>query len=447
MKHKKPPVPVIIILVIIVLVGGYYGVKALTSNGSQTLLVSGTIEANEITISPEIPGKVVEVFVDEGAQIKSGDPLFRLDDSLMKAQKEIANAGLNSANAALLTAKAAVELANANYDLALNAARLEASASRTMDWNAVDLPGYTLPQGYFSQQELIDAAQAEVTSAYNLATEKKTALDKIMGETGSSGFLSAEKDLLAARLAEQTALAVLDRANLSPNLDLRSTAQSTYDAAKAQTESLQSIYDELKASDPAVRIIAARLDLAVAEEAYETAQDNLLKLQVGGASPKLKAAYAVVNQVELAAKQAASAVDQAQALLASVDLQISKLTIFAPVDGVILTRSVEPGEMVSAAATAIKLGQLYNLYITVYVPEEIYGTLSLGQEASLAVDSFPGEVFSARIVNIADQAEFTPRNIQTIEGRKSTVFAVKLKLQDLLGRLKPGMPADITFSK
>jgi len=108
---------------------------------------------------------------------------------------------------------------------------------------------------------------------------------------------------------------------------------------------------------------------------------------------------------------------------------------------------VEPGEMVSAAAAAFKIGKLFDLYITVYVPEEIYGTLSIGQMASLSVDSFPGESFSARIVNIADQAEFTPRNIQTVEGRKSTVFAVKLKLVDLLGRLKPGMPADITFSK
>jgi len=447
MNHKKPPFPVIVILVIAVLVGGYYGVKALTSDGSQLLLVSGTIEANEITISPEIPGKVAEVFVDEGAQVKSGDPLFRMDDSLLKAQREIANAGLNTANAALMTAKAAVDTANANYELALNASRLEASDSRTMDWLSIDLPGYTLPQGYFSQQELIDAAQAEITSAYKLAAEKKAVLDKVMGETGSSGFLSAEKDLLAARMSEQTALDVLNRANLSPNLDLRNAAQTSYDDAKAQTDSAQSAYDELKTSDPAIKIITDRLDLAVAEEAYEAAQDILLKLQVGVASPKLKAAYALVNQVELTATQVESAVAQAEAQLASVDLQISKLTILAPVDGVILTRSVEPGEMVSAAATAFKLGQLYNLYITVFVPEEIYGTLSLGQLASLSVDSFPSETFSARIVNIADQAEFTPRNIQTVEGRKSTVFAVKLKLEDLLGRLKPGMPADITFSK
>jgi HlyD family secretion protein len=447
MNHKKPPVPVIVIFIIVILVGGYYGVKALTSNGSQPLLVSGTIEANEITISSEIPGKVAEVYVDEGAQVKSGDPLFRMDDSLLKAQKDIANAGLKTANAALSTARSAVDTAQDNYTLAFNAARLEASASRTLDWNSIDLPGYSLPQGYFSLQELIDAAQVEVSSAHNLADEKKAVLDIAMGETGSLSFLSAEKDLLAARMAEQTALDVLNRANLSPNLDLRNAAQTAYDDAKAQTESAQSAYDELKSSDYAVKIITARLDFAVAEEWFETAQDILLKLQVGVASPKLKAAYALVNQVQLAASQAESAVAQAETQLAFVDLQISKLTITAPADGVILTRSVEPGEMVSAAAAAFKIGKLFDLYITVYVPEEIYGTLSIGQMASLSVDSFPGESFSARIVNIADQAEFTPRNIQTVEGRKSTVFAVKLKLVDLLGRLKPGMPADITFSK
>ena len=128
-----------------------------------------------------------------------------------------------------------------------------------------------------------------------------------------------------------------------------------------------------------------------------------------------------------------------------MDLQIEKTRILAPSAGVILTRSIEPGEMVSAAASALKLGLLDNLSITVYVPEDIYGILSIGQNATLTVDSFPGETFAASILNIADQAEFTPRNVQTVEGRKATVFAVQLKIEDSTGRLKPGMPADVTF--
>ena len=61
------------------------------------------------------------------------------------------------------------------------------------------------------------------------------------------------------------------------------------------------------------------------------------------------------------------------------------------------------------------------------------------------VDSFPDEEFSATIIAISDEAEFTPRNVQTVEGRKTTVFAVKLQLSNPEGKLKPGMPADVVF--
>ena len=83
--------------------------------------------------------------------------------------------------------------------------------------------------------------------------------------------------------------------------------------------------------------------------------------------------------------------------------------------------------------------------ITVFVSEENYGQISLGDQAVVSVDSFPGEKFSARVVHIADRAEFTPRNVQTPEGRKTTVFAVELSVLDDNGKLKPGMPADVKF--
>ena len=94
---------------------------------------------------------------------------------------------------------------------------------------------------------------------------------------------------------------------------------------------------------------------------------------------------------------------------------------------------------------ALKLADLNNLTITVYVPEDRYGEISLGQFADVSVDSFPGEVFSATVIHIADKAEFTPRNVQTVEGRSSTVYAIKLKVENPEGKLKIGMPADVVF--
>ena len=91
------------------------------------------------------------------------------------------------------------------------------------------------------------------------------------------------------------------------------------------------------------------------------------------------------------------------------------------------------------------LARLDDLTITVYVSEGRYGAINLGQDAQMVVDSFPGETFNATVVRIADQAEFTPRNVQTEEGRRTTVFAVELSVENPNGKLKPGMPADVTL--
>ena len=89
--------------------------------------------------------------------------------------------------------------------------------------------------------------------------------------------------------------------------------------------------------------------------------------------------------------------------------------------------------------------QLTFLPITVYIPENRYGQISVEDHAVVSVDSFPGEVFDAVVVRIADRAEYTPRNTQTQEERVTTVFAIKLVVNDPDGKLKPGMPADVEF--
>ena len=62
------------------------------------------------------------------------------------------------------------------------------------------------------------------------------------------------------------------------------------------------------------------------------------------------------------------------------------------------------------------------------------------------MDSFPGETFPAKVTKIANQAEFTPQNVQTQEGRQTTVYAVELTVDNPDGKLKPGMPVDVTFA-
>ncbi|MBE3039349.1 MAG: efflux RND transporter periplasmic adaptor subunit [Chloroflexi bacterium] len=447
MNHKRPPLPVIVLLILVILVGGYFGMRALLNKGSNALTASGTIEAIEVTISPEIGGKVAEVSVDEGAPVKAGDVLFRLDDTLLQAQRIVAAANLDMVNAAASTAAAALATAQANYDLALNAARLESASTRSSDWRAINPAGYTLPGGYFSRADEIGAAQTEVNAARSARDAAQDSLNTLLAEPANADFVAAETRLANARAASIVAQNVLTRANAANNTDLREAAQSAYDAAKTELDDAQAAYDGLKDTDAAGNITTSRADLSAAQERAESAQDRLLALQTGENSPKVAAAQAVLHQAQAAADQAALAATQAEASLALMDTQITKLTIIAPADGTILTRSIQPGEIVVPSASAMSLGRLDNLTITVYVPEDRYGEISLGQSATVTVDSFPGETFTATVSHIAEQAEFTPRNVQTIEGRTSTVFAIKLQVQDPDGKLKPGMPADVTFTR
>jgi HlyD family secretion protein len=160
----------------------------------------------------------------------------------------------------------------------------------------------------------------------------------------------------------------------------------------------------------------------------------------------MKISATALEQAKAGLQHAQNAVKQAQANLDLINTQMTKLTIYAPMNGDIITRNAEPGEFVQPGATAFAMADLNNITITVYVPEDRYGQIKLGQQASVTVDSFPGETFTAEVIHIADQAEFTPRNVQTVEGRSATVYAIKLKVTDTQGKLKIGMPADVVFS-
>ena len=233
--------------------------------------------------------------------------------------------------------------------------------------------------------------------------------------------------------------------DMSGDSDILTVSQDDFDAATTELDEAEKAYDDLLNSEAADHVLTARAELSVAKERYEVALDNLNRLQMGEYSPQVEIASIGLEQAKAGVQQAESAVQQAQANLALLDTQMSKLTVYAPMDGVILTRNVEPGEFVQPGGVALSMADLGKITITVYVPEDRYGKISIGRQAQITVDSFPGETFTGEVIHMADQAEFTPRNVQTVEGRSSTVFAIKLKVNNSAGKLKIGMPADVVF--
>ena len=135
-------------------------------------------------------------------------------------------------------------------------------------------------------------------------------------------------------------------------------------------------------------------------------------------------------------------------LLAIVDsVSVGSLDrIRSPIDGVVLLRAAEPGEVTTGGGSLLVIANLDEMTLTIYVPEDQYGKIYLGQEYPINVDSFPDRVYWGKVPNIADKAEFTPQNIRTVEGRKSTVYAIRLTVPNPDHDLKPGMPADVTLN-
>ncbi len=470
----------IIMIVAFLVAALYFGFRVFSNRDDGKLRASGTIEAVEVNVSPETAGKVKEALVEEGQPVKAGDPVLRLDESLLTAQRGVAQSGVDSAHNDILTAQGAYNLAQAQYDAAVTAARAQQGAARLTDWLSRAPGQFNQPLWHFSQDEQITAAQVEVDASQQALEKAQADLDQVVQSLNNADFVTAETRLANTRISYLVAKSVHDHAQatggkvspddislpdlpaLAPSYKIRiriakglssnsgdviASAQDSLDAAQTELQDAQQAYDALLNTDAADRVLKARAAVSVARERHEVALDNLSRLQTGEYSSQVKIASLSLEQAKNGLQQAQSAVNQAEANLALLDTQLGKLTVYAPIDGVILTRNVEPGEFVQPGAAAITMADLKELTITVYVPEDRYGEISLGQEATVTVDSFPNETFTAKITFIADQAEFTPRNVQTVQGRSATVYAVKLKVSDPDGKLKLGMPADVVFTK
>ena len=451
-----------ILLVAAVIVFAYwYLTTQNTSPISTTLTGSGTVETTEVAISPEVSGKVVQVLVKEGDAVKAGDTLIKLDDSLLNAQLNqaktnlaLAQAGLDSARTSLTAAQAGATTTQTQYDLTLASSRLQAQPARLSAWSQTEPSEFNQPGWYFTHSEEMTATQQEVSAASSALDTAKTNFKSLITSGTYTNLAAVELRLAQAQTAFLDAREVLNRAQTQNNSALRDVAQQAFDAAKAELDAAQKAYAELLTTQEASDVLQARAHLASAQDRYDTAVDRYNALLTGEDSLNVKVAadnlaQADANVTVSSSKvtQAQKAIDQAQAALDLVNVQIQKLVITSPSDGIILARNVEPGEVVVSGATALTIGQPNDLTITVYIPENRYGEVKLGNQASVSVDSFPNQSFDATVTRIADQAEFTPRNVQTAEGRQTTVYAVELAVQNPGGLLKPGMPADVTFSK
>ena len=136
-----------------------------------------------------------------------------------------------------------------------------------------------------------------------------------------------------------------------------------------------------------------------------------------------------------------------RAQLAEIDSELAELNVVAPNDCVLEVLNVKVGDVLAPNQELATLILPQHLWVRVYVPETWLGWIALGDPVRLRVDSFPNEDFAGAVEQINRQAEFTPRNVQTVEDRIRQVFGVKIRLQNHADKLRAGMSADAVFPK
>lgn len=404
---------------------------------------SGHIAARKVNVSPELGGKVVEIKAQEGQPVQEGDLLIRLDDQIYQAQYQQALAAVGVAEAAVETANAQLQAAKVNYELAIQAARMQEQPRRSTAWQIPQPEAFDLPVWYYEKDESITAAQAEVDLAEADLETELVNLKRELAEASNADLIAAETRLAEAQATYVIARQTLEQAQTAQdNEKLEEIAQEQVDAALSELEAAQLDYDRMLSSAAYEDVLDARGRVAVARTRADNANDYLDQLHTGEDSLQIEAARKSVDQGEAGVSQAEAALAQAKAALQVLEVQIAKTLVYAPASGVILARNLEVGEVVGAGSTGLVIASLDEVELTVYIPEDRYGQVQLGQKAQITVDSFPGEIFEGTVVRIADEAEFTPRNVQTVDGRKSTVYAVVIQVPNPEWKLKPGMPAD-----
>jgi HlyD family secretion protein len=224
--------------------------------------------------------------------------------------------------------------------------------------------------------------------------------------------------------------------------------------------------DRLRAGQPIVELdaselrarrdfAAAQIDTAIHDADAQQAQleflrddarrqQDLLKRKVVSPSDAERAdSLAKAQEKNVAA--AKMRVAQARAQLADIDAQLAEMQVVAPSDSILEVLSVKVGDVLPGNREVATLILPQHLWVRVYVPEPWLGLIKVGDAVRVRVDSFPDKDFPGTIEQINRQAEFTPRNVQTVADRVKQVFGVKIRLPNDDERLRAGMAADVYF--
>jgi len=384
MKRKR----FIALVVVAAGVAAWLIYRNLNQRPSDRIFISGNIELTEINISFKIPGKLIERTVDEGDCVTKGLLIARIDRDQLLRQHEREKAGLGSNQQQLEEAVSAV-----GWQEETLAADIE---QRRADLNAYEAQYQQLingsrPQEIRDAKDTVDNAQAEC--------------DRATSDWKRAQILYKDDDISALQFDQyrrnfEASAATLRSAKEKSELVVIGPRQELIDAAAAQVR-------------------RARASLKVAEA-------NQLELRR--------------RKQEVAAR--GEEIKRQQAQIAVIESQLDDTLVASPIDGVVLVKAAELGEVLAPGSTVVTLGDIDHPWLRGYINERDLGRVKLGAKARITTDSFPGKSYWGTISFISSEAEFTPKQIQTAEERVKLVYRIKIDVANPERELKLNMPVD-----
>lgn len=345
---------------------------------SSVVELTGRVEGDDSAVAAKVAGRILEIRVREGDDMKAGDVIAVLDDRQVQSRHDQAQAALTAAEARTASARAQVAV----LEEQLKQTQLAFGQSENDS------------QGRVAQAEA-DLTAAEADRARQEASLKLALFDKdAYTHLVTTGAVSERQGRLSVATADQQEAAVA--------------------GAKRRVEAARGAVTTAKASlsNPGIR-----------------------QSQVAAVRQQL-----IQQQAEIANSVASA--EQARFQLAEADANRQDLTVVAPFAGTVITRAAEPGEVIQGGTPIVTLLDLAKVYLRGFVPEGDIGRVKVGQAAHVYLDSNITQALDAYVSRIDPQATFTPENTYFRDDRVRQVVGVKLQLKGGFGYAKPGMPSE-----
>ena len=426
-QRRKIPIPLLLMAVLAACGIGYTIWRLQPQGAGNVLFVSGRIEGYETDIGVKRSGRIESIVVREGAAVKKGQKLIKLDNS----NDQLLSEQLRSAQARQASAQSDQQQAVSDAEEAQGEIEQVESQIHEAQLNQQQSQGDTM--GRIAQaQSNVAAARAQLVQAQ--AQVKQSAAEVKLAKINRDRYAKLVRDGAINQQQFDQAQTTLDTAIAT--LEAR---QAAVNAERQQLKATSGALTQVKTTGFNPDIRNAQLTALVRKQQQSYAQ--------------LKSAQAKVNSARAKVKDAQASNQQ---ILTQIADSKKDLNVVSPLDGVVTARSVEPGAVVSSQTNILTIVDPKTVYFRGFIPEGDIGRVRLGQTTKILIDSAPGKPLEGKVIAIDPQASFTPENIYFQKDRVRQVIGIRIKVQNPdncfnpenpytksdLPCAKMGMPAD-----